>query len=294
MKENTILKLLDKTKEGKIIKIKLEEITMLPELQNAFHMDSAVKDRITADMALNGFSRAHPIHIFMWEGKWVLCDGHTRFASAMDLKLKYVWAQVHTFNSINQALFYSMKEQLDRRNIEDRQVMMQYELLRQQEINGRKLTAAEMSERLKKSRRHIFKLQEVFSKSSKEDLQKIRDGLVSINHIYNEIKKKESQKDVITQLHDATSNISNEVKQNSIKKSEGVSTVNTGDKIQKKTQVKEMTDKQILLLGAQYALIQFSKGKTVAEILDTNNFEDSIKASEITFDKKEIDLLKAM
>ena len=55
-----------------------------------------------------------------------------------------------------------------------------------------------------------------------------------------------------------------------------------------------MTDKQILLLGAQYALIQFSKGKTVAEILDTNNFEDSIKASEITFDKKEIDLLKAM
>lgn len=294
MKENTIIKLLDRNKEGKIIKVKLEEITMLPELQNAFHMDAGVKDRITADMALNGFSKAHPIHIFMWEGKWVLCDGHTRFASAMDLKLKYVWAQVHTFNSINQALFYSMKEQLDRRNIEDRQVMMQYELLRQQEINGRKLTAAEMSERLKKSRRHIFKLQEVFSKSSKEDLQKIRDGLVSINHVYNEIKKKENPKKNLTELHDTTSNICNEVKQDNIKKSEGVSTGNTGDKIQRKIQIKEMTDKQILLLGAQYALIQFSKGKTVAEILDTNNFEDSIKASEITFDKKEIDLLKAM
>ena len=290
MKENTIIKLLDRNKEGKIIKVKLEEITMLPELQNAFHMDAEVKGRITADMALNGFSKAHPIHIFMWEGKWVHCDGHTRFASAMDLKLKYVWAQVHTFNSINQALFYSMKEQLDRRNVEDRQVMMQYELLRQQEINGRKLTAAEMSERLKKSRRHIFKLQEVFSKSSKEDLQKIRDGLVSINHIYNEIKKKENPKNNLTELHDTTSNICNEVKQDNIKKSEGVSPGNTGDKIQ----IKELTDKQILLLGAQYALIQFSKGKTVAEILDTNNFEDSIKASEITFDKKEIDLLKAM
>ena len=98
----------------------------------------------------------------------------------------------------------------------------------------------------------------------------------------------------MTELHDTTSNICNEVKQDNIKKSEGVSTGNTGDKIQRKIQIKEMTDKQILLLGAQYALIQFSKGKTVAEILDTNNFEDSIKASEITFDKKEIDLLKAM
>lgn len=151
-----------------------------------------------------------------------------------------------------------------------------------------------MSERLKKSRRHIFKLQEVFSKSTKDDLQKIKDGLVSINHVYNEIKKKESQEYNLTQLHDASSNISNEVKQNSIKRSEELSIVNARGKPQRKAQIKEMTDKQILLLGAQYALIQFSKGKTVAEILDTNNFEDSIKASEITFDKKEIDLLKAM
>ncbi len=298
MKHAIIYNFFKNYKEGDIIKINPAEIQKIPELQNVFRIDLDVKDRIKDDMAVNGFSKAHPVHVFKWviDGKevLVLCDGYTRFTAATELNLDKIYAQVHSFKSINEAVLYSMKEQFNRRNIQDSELFKNFEILRQQEINGRKLTASEMSERLKKSRRHIFKLQEVFSKSSKEDLQKIRDGLVSINHIYNEIKKKESQKDVITQLHDATSNISNEVKQNSIKKSEGVSTVNTGDKIQKKTQIKEMTDKQILLLGAQYALIQFSKGKTVAEILDINNFEDSIKASEITFDKKEIDLLKAM
>ena len=294
MKEKLHFTLLDKNKEGKIIKIKPEEIAMLPELQNAFHMDAEVKDRITADMALNGFSKAHPIHIFMWKGKWVLCDGHTRFSSAVDLKLKSVWAQVHTFTSIDQALLYSMKEQFNRRNIEDRELFMQFEVLRKEEIDGRKLTATEMSEQLHKSKRHIFKLQEVFSKSSKEQLQKIREGLVSINHVYNEIKKKESQETMLTTTVDTPTNICNDDNQDNNKKLEETSTKKSEIKVVKNTPIKKMTDKQILLLGAQYALIQFSKGKTVAEILDINNFEDSIKASEITFDKKEIDLLKAM
>lgn len=294
MKENTIIKLLDRNKEGKIIKVKLEEITMLPELQNAFHMDAEVKGRITADMALNGFSKAHPIHIFMWEGKWVLCDGHTRFASAMDLKLKYVWAQVHTFNSINQALLYSMKEQFNRRNIEDSELFKQYEILRQEAINGQKLTATEMSERLKKSRRHIFKLQEIFSKSSKEDLQKIRDGLVSINHVYNEIKKKEKQESKQTVVIDDSPNICNEKNQCNIKDSKAASTVEAENEAVRPPQIKKLTDKQILLLGAKYALIQIAKGKSAVDILDTNVFSDSIKATDITFEDKEIDLLKAM
>lgn len=254
--------------DGQIIKIQLNEITTIPELENVFSMDSEVKNRIKQDMVINGFSKAKPIHIFWWEGKWVLCDGHTRYTAATEIGLDKIYAQVHSFKNINEAVLYSMKEQFNRRNIQDSELFKNFEILRQQEIDGRKLTVTEMSERLNKSKRHIFKLQEVFEKSSKEDLQKIRDGLVTINHVYNEIKKKEN--------------------------SEGVSVKSNENKVFSKKQIKQLTDKQILLLGAKYALIQMAKGKSAEQILDTNIFPDAIKATDISFDNEDIELLKAM
>ena len=193
MTTNIITTFLNKTQQGSILKIKLEEITTLPELASEFNMDVTVKDRIKEDMATNGFNKAHPIHIFRWEEKWVLCDGHTRYTAAKELALKHVWAQIHEFDSINQALLYSMKEQFNRRNIEDSELFKQFEILNQEEIEGRKLSADEMSQRLKKSKRHIFKLKEVFAKSSDEQLQAIREGEASINQVYNAIKKQEAE-----------------------------------------------------------------------------------------------------
>ena len=183
--------------KDKIIKVTVSDITVIDELKNAFHIDVAVKDRIKEDMSINGFSKAHPIHIFRWEEKWVLCDGHTRYTAAKELALKHVWAQIHEFDSINQALLYSMKEQFNRRNIEDSELFKQFEILHQEEIEGRKLSADEMSQRLKKSKRHIFKLKEVFAKSSQEQLQAIREGNASINQVYNAIKKQEAKEQVV-------------------------------------------------------------------------------------------------
>ncbi|MBQ8013869.1 MAG: ParB N-terminal domain-containing protein [Treponema sp.] len=323
MKQNAIFNLLDKNKEGKIIKIKLEEITMLPELQNAFHMDAEVKDRIKADIAQNGFSKAHPIHIFRWEDKWVLCDGHTRYTAARELGLEKIYAQVHEFESINQALLFSMKEQFNRRNIEDSELFKQFEILRQEEIDGRKLTATEMSERLKKSKRHIFKLQEVFSKSSKEQLKAIREGEASINQVYNEIKKQEqieAQNKSEVEKTESLSEVAKPTSQatSSDKTSEQVSAQQIEQTVQSEMQKnlqrkhrelqnkeielkqkeaklsKRLSDKQILLLGAKYALIQTAKGKFATEILESPFFKDSVKASDISFVPEDLELLKTI
>lgn len=306
MTHNTLFGLLDKNKEGNIIKIKTDEITMLPELQNAFHMDKEVKDRITADMEINGFSKAHPIHIFMWEGKWVLCDGHTRFASAKDLNFKYVWAQVHIFESINQALLYSMKEQFNRRNIEDSELFKQYEILRKEEIDGRKLTATEMSERLKKSKRHIFKLQEVFSKSSKEQLNAIRNGQVSINQVYNDIKKQEQKVPKtesfsmppqplnpveIVSEQQVEQTIQDELQKDLQKKHRDLQNKELELKQRETKLSQRLSDKKILLIGATWALVQIAKGKTPKEILSTDSFDDSINAASIHFEEKDMTFL---
>jgi ParB family chromosome partitioning protein len=90
MKTNKLFNLLGKNAEGKIIKINLEEITTLPELKSAFKMNVDVKDRIKVDISDNGFNKAHAVHIFLWEGKWVLCDGHTRYTAAKELGLKSI------------------------------------------------------------------------------------------------------------------------------------------------------------------------------------------------------------
>ena len=313
MKQNIISTLFDKNIEGKIIKINLEEITLLPELKNAFKMDIDVKNRIKADMAANGFSKAHPIHIFMYDKKWVLCDGHTRYTAAKELELKTIWAQVHQFDSINQALLYSMKEQFNRRNIEDAELFKQFEILRQEEIEGRKLTANEMSDRLKKSRRHIFKLQEVFEKSSKEQINAIRDGKASINQVYNEIKKQEAE---IEKEEIANKKKLNEAKfagsLDSIKKNneniESKLNQENEKELQKKhrkLQEKELelkkkelelsntlSNKEIFLLGIKFALIEKSKGKLNKEIINSVNKKTKMNVSELSFTEEELNLLK--
>lgn len=317
MKTNKLFNLLGKNAEGKIIKINLEEITTLPELKSAFKMNVDVKDRIKVDISENGFNKAHAVHIFLWEGKWVLCDGHTRYTAAKELGLKSIWAQVHCFETINQALLYSMKEQFNRRNIEDSELFKQFEILRQQEINGKKISVEEMSEKLHKSKRHIFKLQEVFSKSSKEQLKSIREGTSSINQVYNEIKKQESEiaeaaaedfkKEIEKESEEkASENITSDIEPIAEKVAE--------EKIKKEIQKKQrelqekeielkqkesklskrLSDKQILLIGAKFALIQKAKGKTVEEILNQENFADSVKAADISFLEEDLELLKVM
>ena len=303
-------------KDGKIIKIRIDEITTIPELEKAFNMDSAVKDRIKEDMSINGYSKAKPIHIFWWDEKWVLCDGHTRYTAAKELGLDKIYAQVHTFKSINEALLFSMKEQFNRRNIEDSELFRQYELLRQEEINGHKLTATEMSEKLKKSKRHIFKLQEVFAKSSKEQLKKIREGEASINQIYTEIKKEENLeaeklveeaiKAEKAEAEIAAANLAEEVDETEIEQK-------VQNRIQKEFQQKQrdlqdkelelkkkealistkLSDKQILMIGVKCALILKAQGKSDTEILSGDFFPDTIKASKISFTEKELALPQA-
>ena len=321
MKHAIIYNFFKNYKEGDIIKINPAEIKKIPELQNVFRIDLDVKDRIKDDMSINGFSKAHPVHVFKWEidGKevLVLCDGFTRYTAATELNLDKIYAQVHTFKSINEAVLYSMKEQFNRRNIQDSELFKNFEILRQQEIDGRKFTAAEISERLKKSKRHIFKLQEVFAKSTKEQLKAIRNGEASINQVYNEIKNQENLEE---EKHEeealkiekeeteiAAANLTEEPTESDIEQNIQKTAQSELQKKHRELQDKELelkqkealtssklSDKQILLIGAKCALILQARGKTTAEILSGNSFSDSVKASEIKFKDEDLALLQAI
>ena len=189
-----INKIFEKCIDNKIIRIRLDELNFHPELEKAFKINEDVKKRIEDDINENGNNtKAHPIHIFRMNGKWYVSDGHTRVTVLRELGFTHVWAQVHVFASISEALCNTMAEQFNRRNESDADLLSRYLLLREQTKNGKKLTADELASKLNKSRRHIFKLQEVFSKSSKQQIEDIKNGTASINSVYQEIKKQEAE-----------------------------------------------------------------------------------------------------
>ena len=189
-----INKIFEKCIDNKIIRVRLDDLNFHPELEKAFKIDDEVKERIKDDIKTNGNnSKAHPIHIFMWNGKWYVSDGHTRVTVLRELGgFTHVWAQVHVFASISEALCHTMASQFTRRNESDAGLLSRYLLLREQTRDGKKLTADELASKLNKSRRGIFKLQEVVSKATKSQIESIKAG-ASINSIYQEIKKQEAE-----------------------------------------------------------------------------------------------------
>ena len=203
-----INKIFEKCIDNKIIRIRLDELNFHPELEKAFKIDDEVKERIKDDIKTNGNNtKAHPIHIFRMNGKWYVSDGHTRVTVLRELGgFTYVWAQVHVFSSISEALCHTMASQFTRRNEKDADLLSRYLLLREQTKNGKKLTADELASKLNKSRRGIFKLQEVVSKASESQIESIRAG-ASINSIYQEIKKQEAEEagEVATEEQPSTS-----------------------------------------------------------------------------------------
>lgn len=288
---------LEKCIKNKIIRVRLDELNFHPELEQAFHIDDEVKKRIEDDIKANGNNtKAHPIHIFRMDGKWYVSDGHTRVTVLRELGESYAWAQVHVFESVSEALCHTMSEQFNRRNETDAMLLAKYLALREEVQNGKKLSAEELAKKLNKSRRFVFILQSVFSKSSPQQLESIKDGTASINSVYQAIKKQEAseneceqEKPVETEnpieieepiesaepvdeipVNDSVSTV--EVESTTEKKSADDSKEQPSSTPPEKNVVKSasryLTDKQYFMLGAKYAFLQSTKGKTLQQVMN--------------------------
>lgn len=216
----------------------------------AFKIDPSVAERIKDDIRLHGDNaKAHPIHVFKLNGKWCVSDGHTRVSVLKSLGHKCVWAQVHNFTSVQDALRYSMAEQFNHRNETDADLLSRYLVLREQESDGKKLTADELANKLNKSRRHIFKLQTVFSKSSSQQLDAIKEGTATINSVYQEIKKHEAEE-------------AEEIPKESVVEQKVTAEENSPVSTTKVSKASKSTYQDGYSAGIKYALDALANGKT--------------------------------
>ena len=304
-----MMKLSKSQNTNKIIKIKISKINIIPELSTLFPIDENVKKQIKEDMVKNVFSISYPVHIFWWDNKWVLDDGHTRIQSCKELNIKSVYAEIHHFDSLEQAIEFSISQQINRRNITDAVLLGEYEKFRNN------YNIQQLSQKLGKSKRTLFKIQEVFAKASKKQLNDIKENKTSFNAVYNSIKKDEEkvvEKNLLEEKSKKTEitkkefeyNIVVPISSNVIEEKLQSEINNKVQEKQRKLEQKELllkqrelemnerlSDKDILILGMKFALIEFVKGKSPNEIINDSRITDTINASNLSFSLEDLKLL---
>lgn len=177
-----------KVSNNKIILLDISKININDELASVFEQDKDVVERLVADMKKNGFSKAHPIHVFWYNGKLYLVDGHTRFTAAKKAGITKVYVQIHDFNNIAEAKLFSMQEQFNRRNTNDATLLNEYLTLMDNNYSVK-----DIAEKTKTSKRQIYKVKETVEKASPEQIESVSKGTTTINQLYKEIKEKENK-----------------------------------------------------------------------------------------------------
>ena len=98
-------------------RISLDKITVHPTFQSLLPINEKELANIVSDMEENGFDKSKPVCI--WREENVLIDGYTRFTAAREAGLTEIYKYEMSFETEQQALEYAMKQQLNRRNLND-------------------------------------------------------------------------------------------------------------------------------------------------------------------------------
>ena len=144
-------------------------------------------------------------------------------------------------------------------------------------------------------------LQSVFAKSSKQQLQAIKDGTATINSVYQQLKRQEakdsgeSHEPAVT-AGSVTTAVPLEPAAESGVPSESLKTTSPAVPAERiksaapseaaEPSARYLTDKQFFMLGAKYAFLQIAKGKTSQQVLN------ALKTLPDTLTKEALEALK--
>lgn len=242
-----------------------------------------------------GFDKSQPIKCFIYNGLLYIYEGHTRYAAAVECGLDYVWIYIDGEMTLEQAAKKTIEAQYTRRNAQDSDLVHLFLQLKNQG-----LSIVEISEKVHRSKRQLYKVQEILSKIDKQTIDELKNSKVTINEVYQRIKarekkalieaQKESQK--IEQKQCEKIEIAIEVDENSTKeKLEQEQTnkilarqraLNQRElelKDEKRNLIQQNQKKEILVSGIRYGVIGMLKGLPISEILNSFDAEEKIDIS---------------
>ena len=168
--------------------LKIKDITLIPEFEKLLAMDDSVVNAMTESMKTEGFKPGHELHIWAYDGKYILIDGHTRRHCAIKARLTSVPCIIHHFENLEEAKKFAIREQTDRRNLSGEALLQavanfNFEKGKASEIIGKQLGV---------SSKTVEKARVVLKEASEEQKEAIRKEELSVNQVYNQIRGKAS------------------------------------------------------------------------------------------------------
>lgn len=184
---------LQKADQKKSLKIK--DIVLIPEFEKMLAMDESVVTAMTESMKTEGFKPGHELHIWAYEGKYILVDGHTRRHCAMKAGLTSVPCIIHHFETLEEAKKYAIREQTDRRNLSGEALLQAVANFNFEKGKGNageeKGKASEIiGKQLGISSKTVEKARVVLKEATEAQKEAIRKEELSVNQVYNQIRAK--------------------------------------------------------------------------------------------------------
>lgn len=150
-------------------------------------------EKLKESMKTDGFDKAHPI--ILWAGhNMTVVDGHTRLAAARDLMFSRIPAICKEFEDEAEALEYAIKSQVNRRNLNDAELLTCLTELDKRKKAGRPKSARrqansgksaeETATLLGVSRGKVEQLRTVNDHASDEIKEAVKSGEMSANKAY--------------------------------------------------------------------------------------------------------------
>ena len=184
-------------KEQNFIWEKVSEIGIYEKIAGLFKIDPETLQKITQSIKENGYDTSQPIVKARIKniGEY-LVDGHTRLKAAIEAGEKEILVKIKNFDSLDDALSYTLKRQSERRNLSQSEILNAAMLLEKKKTrDGSGRSIEKLSQDLGVSSSTLQHAQKVSRNATEEDIQAIHNGEKTINEVFQEIKKQKNKKE---------------------------------------------------------------------------------------------------
>jgi hypothetical protein len=175
----------------------------LSAIETRFPFDSLfpvhpdILTNIKKDMAEQGYDLSQPIVI--WDEQGVVVDGHTRLQAARELGLEDIQIYFKSFKDEDEALAYAIRNQRNRRNLTEPEILRCIEVLDGRKKAGRPpeklapnganlekgISALETAKLVGISARKVERARVVLDHAEETVKEAVRGGALSINRAYD-------------------------------------------------------------------------------------------------------------
>jgi ParB family chromosome partitioning protein len=164
------------------------DIKTEPALEGIFAIKTETLEAVIASMKENGYDKAEPIVV--WKGKNLVVDGHTRLKAAIAAEISEVPAEEKEFASLDEAKQYTKKRQINRRNLNQSEILEAAGGLQNKaERNGSGRAAEILAKELGVSASVVQRARAVAASAPPEVINQVKHNELSINQAYNLVKK---------------------------------------------------------------------------------------------------------